>query len=244
MAAPAVEVINLSKRFFVRHERLPSIKRLFTRMLRPFPTETVWALHEVGLNLAPGEAIGIVGRNGSGKSTLLRIIAGIIVPTSGAIVTRGLAAGLFELAAGFHPELSGFDNVRLVGALMGHTPKEVAAQVDDIVAFSELEEFIDVPVKSYSSGMALRLGFSIAVAFQPRILLVDEVLAVADAHFQNRVYNRLRELQEAGSAVILVAHDMSVVREMCARTVWLDGGRLRADGDTDEVIEEYLSEAV
>lgn len=240
MSAPVIEVRELSKRFSVRHERLPSLKRQFTRLLRPFPTETLWALREVSLSVAGGEAVGLIGHNGSGKSTLLRMIAGIFVPTSGTVRVAGKAGGLFELAAGFNPELSGLDNISLSGALMGYSRHEVTRRTPDIIEFSELGEFIDVPVKTYSSGMALRLGFAVASAFEPEALLVDEVLAVADEHFQRKAYRRLRELRDRGHAVVVVSHEMAAIHDLCPRAVWLDGGRVCADGPTDEVIARYM----
>lgn len=242
MSTPAIQVRDLSKRFHVRHERRPSLKSMFTRLLRPFPSHTLWALREVTLDIAPGEAVGLIGHNGSGKSTLLRIIAGIFRPTLGSVAVRGRAAGVFELAAGFHPELSGRDNIRLSGALMGLPRRTVQTHLDAIVEFAELAEFVDVPVKTYSSGMALRLGLAIATAFEPEVLLVDEALAVADEHFQRKTYRRLRSLQQRGSAVVLVSHELTAVRELCPRTVWLEHGRLVADGPTTEVVEQYMAQ--
>lgn len=242
MPRPAVEVSGVRKRFHVRHERRPSVKRFFVRLLRPFPHEVLWALEDIDLTVDPGETVGLIGSNGSGKSTLLRLIAGIIIPTEGTLTIRGRSGGLFELAAGFHPELNGRDNIQLSGALMGYSRAEVAAKVESIAEFSELGEFLDVPVKSYSSGMALRLGFAIAVTFEPDVLLVDEVLAVADARFQAKAYDNLRRQQDRGSAVILVSHEMAAIREMCSRAVWLEQGRIRADGPADDVIRSYLAD--
>ncbi len=243
MSEAAVEVRSLSKKFIVRHERRPSVKRLFTRLLRPFPSNVLWALRGISLSIEPGQAVGLIGENGSGKSTLLRIVAGILRPTEGSVHVRGRAGGLFELAAGFHPELSGRDNIWLSGALMGYSPRQVAERFDTIVEFSEMADFIDIPVKSYSSGMALRVGFAIAVAFEPEVLLVDEVLAVADAHFQRKAYGHLRRLQERGTALIIVSHETAAIRGTCSRALWLDHGQLRRDGDTNEVLDEYLAYA-
>lgn len=240
MSAPVIEVRELSKRFNVRHERLPSLKRQFTRLLRPFSTAVLWALRDINLTVSAGEAVGLIGHNGSGKSTLLRMIAGIFVPTSGAVSVAGHAGGLFELAAGFNPELSGLDNISLSGALMGYSRREVTARIPQIVEFSELGEFVDVPVKTYSSGMALRLGFAVASAFEPEALLVDEVLAVADEHFQRKAYRRLRQLRDAGHAVVVVSHEMAAIHDLCPRAVWLDGGHVRDDGPTDQVITHYM----
>jgi len=243
MAEAIITVTELSKRFFVRHERRPSVKSAALRILRPFPTDVLWALREVSFAVAPGEAVGLVGSNGSGKSTLLRLIAGIFRPTSGTITMRGRAGGLFELAAGFHPELTGAENIRLSGALLGFSPRAVAERWDEIAEFSELGDFLDVRVKHYSSGMGLRLGFAVAVVWQPQALLVDEVLAVADAHFQQKVYQRLRQEQAQGRAILLVSHEMTAIREMTQRVLWLEQGRIEADGPTDEVIAQYLAHA-
>ncbi len=241
MPEPAVFAQNLGKRFFVRHEHHVSVKRAVLRMLRPYPTDVLWALRGVNLQAAPGEAVGLIGRNGCGKSTLLRVLGGIFRPTEGTIGVSGRAGGLFELAAGFHPELTGRDNIRLSGALLGFSPRQVAAKYDEIAHFSELGDFLDVRVKHYSSGMGLRLGFAIAVAWEPQVLLVDEVLAVADAHFQHHAYDRLRQLQQQGRSILMVSHEMPAIREMCSRVLWLDEGRIRADGDPEAVIQEYLA---
>lgn len=242
MPAPVVEARGLCKEFRVRHERLPSVKRLFTGLLRRFPTETLWALRDVNLSVDAGDAVGIVGHNGSGKSTLLRVIAGVFRPTQGEVIVRGRVGGLFELAAGFNLELSGRDNIFLSGSLMGYGPATVRRCFDAIVDFSELGDFIDVPVKTYSSGMGLRLGFAIAIAFEPEVLLVDEVLAVADEHFQRKAYRALRQLQQRGSAVLMVSHELHAIQELCPRAVWLEQGRVQADGPTDAVIARYLAQ--
>ncbi len=241
MGQPVVEISHLCKEFRVRQERLPSVKRFFAQMLRPFPSRKMSALEDVSFSISPGEAVGIIGHNGCGKSTLLRLMAGIYTPTRGSLHVHGRAGGLFELAAGFHPELTGRDNIFLSAALMGYPRALVRDRFDSIVEFSELEEFIDVPAKTYSSGMALRLGFSIAIAFEPEVLLVDEVLAVADEHFQRKARRALRRAREHGSAVVLVSHEMASIREACPRVIWLDHGRLLADGDGGSVIDQYLA---
>ena len=241
MSNPIVEAVDLRKRYVVRHERRQSLKRRLLRILRPYPTEKLWVLKGVSFSVSPGEAVGVIGGNGAGKSTLLRLVAGIIVPTEGDLRVRGRAGGLFELAAGFHPELNGRDNIFLSGALMGYGPRTVNRRLDAIVEFSELGDFIDIPVKTYSSGMALRLGFAIAVAFEPDVLLVDEVLAVADERFQRRAYKELRRLQESGKALLLVSHEMTAIRDMCERAVWLDEGQVQADGEAGDVIDQYLA---
>jgi len=242
MSQAVVEVRNLAKKYHVRHERMPSIKRAVVRVFRPYPTEVLWALRDVSFSAGSGESVGIIGSNGSGKSTLLRLIAGILVPTDGEITVRGAAGGLFELAAGFHPELSGADNILLSGALMGYSRRQVEDRYQDIVAFSELADFIDVPVKTYSSGMSLRLGFATAIAFEPQVLLVDEVLAVADEHFQRKAYGHLARLRDKGSTLFMVSHELASIERHCTRAIWLEKGKIRADGPTEEVVGAYLAE--
>lgn len=242
MSEPTVVVRNLSKQYLVRHERMPSLKRRVVSLFRPFPTERLAVLEGVTFAVDAGESVGVIGSNGAGKSTLLRLIAGILVPTSGTVRVQGRTGGLFELAAGFNPELSGQDNIFLSGALMGYGPMAVRRRLAAIVEFSELVDFLDLPVKSYSSGMALRLGFAIAVAFEPEVLLVDEVLAVADEHFQRKAYAELQRLQAQGSALFMVSHELNAVRQLCERVLWLDQGRLKADGPAAAVVDRYLAE--
>jgi ABC-type polysaccharide/polyol phosphate transport system ATPase subunit len=239
----SIEIRDLSKQFRLRHERQVSLKRMVLRLFRPYPTDVMWALQGLSLQIRRGETVGIIGSNGSGKSTLLRVLAGVYPPTSGEVHVYGRTGGLYELGVGFHPELSGVDNVRLAGALMGHTPGAVREKMPDIEEFCELGDFLTVPVKAYSSGMALRLGFAIAINFAPDILLVDEILAAGDAHFQHRAYQRLRKLQADGSTLVMVSHEMSALRTMCSRIVWLERGQLVRDGAVDEVIDAYLEQA-
>ena len=239
----SIEITDLSKMFRLRHERQVSLKRMVLRMFRPYPTDILWALQGVSLRIRRGETVGIIGSNGSGKSTLLRILAGLYPPTSGHIRIRGRTGGLYELGVGFQPELSGADNIRLAGALMGLTPKVVREKTPEIEEFCELGDFLMVPVKAYSSGMSLRLGFAIAISFAPEILLVDEILSAGDAQFQHRAYQRLRQLQAQGSTLVMVSHEMAALRAMCPRVIWLEHGKLIRDGAADEVIEEYLEQA-
>lgn len=243
MSELSIEITDLSKKFRLRHERQVSLKRMVLRMFRPYPTDVLWALQDVSLKIHRGETVGIIGSNGSGKSTLLRILAGLYPPTSGHIRIHGRTGGLYELGVGFQPELSGVDNIRLAGALMGLTPKVVREKTPDIEEFCELGDFLTVPVKAYSSGMSLRLGFAIAINFAPDILLVDEILSAGDAHFQHRAYQRLRQLQAEGSTLVMVSHEMAALRAMCSRIIWLEHGMVVRDGGVDEVIEEYLEQA-
>jgi len=183
--------------------------------------------------------VGIVGANGSGKSTLLKLLAGILRPTEGEVEVRGRMAALLELGAGFHPELTGRENVEIAGLLLGLSRKEVAARFDAIVRFAELEEFLDAPLRTYSSGMAVRLGFSIAAHSDPDVLLVDEVLAVGDEAFAHRSLEKFAEFERAGKTILLVSHDLSLVAERCRRALWLDGGRVAADGPARDTVARY-----
>jgi ABC-type polysaccharide/polyol phosphate transport system ATPase subunit len=199
----------------------------------------VVALEDVSFSVARGETLGVVGSNGSGKSTLLKLLAGIVRPTRGSIEVRGRLAALLELGAGFHPEISGRENIEITGLLLGLTKKEIAARFDDVVRFAGVEEFLDAPVKTYSSGMAVRLGFAIAAHSDPEVLLVDEVLAVGDEAFAHRALEKFSEFERAGKTLVFVSHDLSLVAERCRRTIWLEHGRLAADGPSGEVVARY-----
>ncbi len=203
------------------------------------PDQAVPALTNVSFLVAPGETVGVVGANGSGKSTLLKLLAGVLQPTSGTVSVRGRLAALLELGAGVHPEISGRENVLINGLLLGLTKREIAGRFDRIVRFAELEEFIDAPVKTYSSGMAVRLGFSIAAHCDPDVLLVDEVLAVGDEAFARRSLEKFSEFERAGKTLLFVSHDLGLVIERCRRALWLDAGRLAADGPSGETVARY-----
>ncbi|HEY6064961.1 MAG TPA: ABC transporter ATP-binding protein [Thermoanaerobaculia bacterium] len=203
------------------------------------PDQAVPALTDVSFDVAAGEAVGIVGANGSGKSTLLKLLAGVLRPTSGTIAVDGRLAALLELGAGFHPEISGRGNVLINGLLLGLTKREIANRFEDIVRFAEIEEFIDAPVKTYSSGMAVRLGFSVAAHCDPDILLVDEVLAVGDEAFAHRSLEKFSEFERAGKTLLFVSHDLGLVVERCRRAIWLDRGRVAADGPAAETVALY-----
>ncbi len=202
--------------------------------------ETIWALKEVSLEIPPGEVVGIIGRNGAGKSTLLKILARITDPTEGTAEIRGRVGSLLEVGTGFHPELTGRENIFLSGAILGMTAAETRRKFDEIVAFAEMEPFLDTPVKYYSSGMYTRLAFAVAAHREPEILLVDEVLAVGDAAFQKKCLGKMGEVVHSGRTILFVSHNMGAVRRLCARTIWLHAGRLRAYGDTEEVVTDYL----
>jgi ABC-type polysaccharide/polyol phosphate transport system ATPase subunit len=237
-----VEVNNLKKQFVVRHEGRSSLKHMIVRLLRPYPHEPFWALKGVDLQVRGGEIVGLIGVNGSGKSTLLRIIAGIYVPTSGEVTVRGHVGAMFELESGFNLELTGVENALLSGLLMGYRRKDVVDALSLVEEASELDKFLDVPVKTYSSGMKFRLGFGIALAFRPEVLLVDEVMAAADEAFQRTVYERLHEFSDAGSAVTIVSHELDAVRKHCDRVAWVHEGLIRGVGPTEPMLEAYLAE--
>ncbi|HEX2164915.1 MAG TPA: ABC transporter ATP-binding protein [Thermoanaerobaculia bacterium] len=208
-------------------------------MKRALIYEKLWALRGVDLHVLAGERLGIIGRNGAGKSSLLKVVSGVLKPTEGRVETRGHLAPILELGTGFDYELTGLENIYLNALLLGRTRREIDERVADVVAFSELGDFIHSPIRNYSSGMIARLGFSIATAWVPDVLILDEVLAVGDAHFIAKSRQRLAELRAAGTALLLVSHDLDSVRETCDRCVWIDGGRVAAEGPTDEVVERY-----
>lgn len=239
-----IDVEGVSKKFKIHHERNQSLKE---RLLHPRSgtTEVFDALIDINFRVSTNETVGILGHNGSGKSTLLKCICGVLQPTSGEIRLRGNLAALLELGAGFQTELSGRDNVYLYGAMLGFSKKMVDAIFDDIVAFSEIEHFIDTQVKFYSSGMYVRLAFAVAVNVNPDILVVDEVLAVGDERFQAKCIDRIRTFQEEGRSILLVTHQADQVRALCDRAIVLDGGRMVANGPVQEslrIFREHLLE--
>ena len=251
MSEPAIEVENLSKLYklgHLAHQR--SVRdavhhglRLIWRRLRwntRMNREEFWALKDVGFEIARGEVVGIIGRNGAGKSTLLKILSRITEPTTGQITLRGRVASLLEVGTGFHPELSGRDNIFLNGAINGLTKAEINERFDRIVEFAEVSRFLDTPVKRYSSGMYVRLAFAVAAHLEPDILIVDEVLAVGDATFQKKCLGKIREVsREEGRTVLFVSHNLSSVRQLCSRALLLEQGRVRFDGTPSEAITAY-----
>ena len=226
---------------YLKHP-LVKLKRLVNVILGKNRNEIFWALQDINFAVNRGEAIGIIGPNGAGKSTLLKILSRITPPTTGEIILRGRVASLLEVGTGFHPELSGRENIYLNGAILGMTKKEIAKKFDAIVQFSGVEQFIDTPVKRYSSGMYIRLAFAIAAHIEPDILIVDEVLAVGDAEFQRKCLGKMDEVARVGGRTVLfVSHNMAAVSRLCVKTILLDKGKVIACGDTDEVIGKYLS---
>lgn len=241
MAEPAIVVDGVSKRFRLYHERNHTLKAAVLRGGRA-RYEEFWALRDVSLEIEAGKTFGLVGENGSGKSTLLKCIAKILRPEKGRIRTQGKMAALLELGSGFHPELSGRENVFLNGSILGLSKRDLTARFDDIVSFAGLERFIDQPVKNYSSGMYVRLGFSIAINVDPDILLVDEVLAVGDAVFQRRCNEKFADFRRAGKTVVIVSHAADAMRTMCDKVAWLQDGRVVSEGRPEEIVDHYVDE--
>jgi ABC-type polysaccharide/polyol phosphate transport system ATPase subunit len=243
---PAIQVRDVRKiyRRYGRRRQFATLKSAFLsgRVLRDLrPDETFEALKGVTFDVEQGKTFGIVGRNGSGKSTMLKLIAGIGRPTAGTVQVRGRVSALIELGAGFHPEISGRENVYINGMMLGLTKREIAARFDDIVAFAELEDFIDAPVKTYSSGMYMRLGFAVAIHVDPDVLLVDEVLAVGDESFTHKCLDKFAEFRRRGRTVLLVTHSLDLVTRFCDEALWLDGGAIKAQGDPKRVVDAYLT---
>ena len=239
MTTWAVRVKDVSKRFRLYHERNQTLKSAILRG-RTSRHEDFWALKDISFDVATGETHGLIGSNGSGKSTLLKCLAKIYWPTSGTIDYRGRMASLLEVGSGFHLELSGRENIYLNGSILGMSKKDIDSKFDDIVDFSGVERFLDQPVKNYSSGMYVRLGFSIAINVEPDILVVDEVLSVGDEEFQRKSFHKFRELKKQGKTIILVTHAMPVVRDLCDSVTWLNNGVLEETGPAERVVEAYL----
>jgi len=237
MSAAAVEVAHITKRFRRYKQKPTSLKARLTR--RRIEAEEFLALDDVSCTIQPGSTMGLVGPNGSGKTTLLKIIAGILRPSSGTVTTRGRIAALLELGAGFHQELTGRENVYLNASILGLSKRETDVVFDDIVAFAELEDFIDTQVKFYSSGMFVRLGFAVAVHVNPEILLIDEVLAVGDEGFQQKCLRRVNSLKEEGRTIIFVTHVVDQVRQICSEAMMLKKGLVHAAGNAEDVVREY-----
>jgi len=235
----AISLDKVSKSFDLIREKHLSLKSALLS-LRRVRAQRVLGLNEITLAVRHGETLAIVGKNGSGKSTLLRIIGRVYRPSSGTVEVRGRMSTMLALAAGFHPELTGRENINFNGAIMGLSAADMRDKIHKIIDFSELNDFIDSPVKTYSDGMLMRLGFSIAVETDPDILLIDEVLAVGDAEFQEKCYDRIDAFKQAGRTIVFVTHDLDAARKVASRTVWMTAGQICADGDTMQVIDQYL----
>lgn len=246
--APIVDMRDVSKRFQMRNEEGRSFQDAFINLFRKLrgqnlgPQKTdFWPLRQVSLQVYPGESLGIIGPNGSGKSTLLKLLAGIIEPTKGIIIVNGRVSALLELGAGFHPDLTGRENIFLNGSMYGLSKSEIQARLDEIIEFSELGKFIDMPIKHYSSGMYVRLGFAVAIHTKPDLLLVDEVLAVGDAAFQNKCLRAIHEYRRAGGTLILVSHDLGTIQSVCDRAIWYEDGGIQSEGHPTQVVMDYLN---
>jgi lipopolysaccharide transport system ATP-binding protein len=253
---PAVQIENLSKRYTITHKSgnrdglrhaLESAVRQPLAWIRSAReqrqrSEDFWALRHVSLEIQPGEVVGIIGRNGAGKSTLLKLLSRITVPTEGRIRINGRVASLLEVGTGFHQELTGRENIFLNGAILGMSRSEIVRKFDEIVAFSEVEEFLDVPVKRYSSGMYVRLAFAVAAHLEPEILIIDEVLAVGDVAFQKKCLGKMGSFAESGRTVLFVSHNMEAVRGLCQRCVWMKQGAVHQDGESNTVLADYFND--
>lgn len=255
MANPVVSIENLSKRYVIGHQTDPNdgLRHIVERMLRApgrllrgqrvrsRTVEEFWALRDVSFDIAQGEVVGIIGRNGAGKSTMLKILSRITEPTEGRVRLRGRVASLLEVGTGFHPELTGRENVFLNGAILGMGRQEIRRKFDEIVAFADIEKFLDTPVKRYSSGMYVRLAFAVAAHLEPEILIIDEVLAVGDAAFQKKCLGKMGEVAKGGRTVLFVSHNMATISALCSRAVMLRDGCLVANGPVEEVVQDYLA---
>lgn len=250
MSESVIQVRGLSKRYRVgERERYLALRdvlaRVFTfRRSRRQPDDYLWAVRDIDFDVSRGEVVGLIGRNGAGKTTLLKLLSRITRPTSGYAEVHGRIGSLLEVGTGFHPELTGRENIYLSGAILGMTRKEIRAKHDAIVEFADVERFLDTPLKHYSSGMQMRLAFAVAAHLEPEILLVDEVLAVGDLEFQRKCLGKMAEVSRSGRTIVFVSHQMGQVRRLCERVIWFDAGRIRQSGPTGEVVAAYESSAL
>lgn len=235
-----IEVKNVTMKFRMSDEPINSLKEIFTHTLSgKLKFNEFLALDDVSFNLEKGKTLGLIGKNGAGKSTTLKLISGILKPTSGTIATYGNVVPMLELGAGFDLELTGKENIYLNGAILGYSKEYLESKYDEIVEFAEIQDFIDMPIRNYSSGMMARLAFSIASVVQPEILIVDEILAVGDVAFQEKSFNRMKELMSGGATVLFVSHDLDKIEEMCDEVIWLDHGRILMQGEAKEVCNAF-----
>ena len=237
----AIEIRNMTKKFRTYKDKQKTLKEMLTRR-RGEVIENV-ILDDISLDIKKGETVALIGTNGSGKSTLLKIMTKILYPNSGTVETNGKLTSLLELGAGFHPDFTGRENIYFNAAIFGLSHDEIDKRIDDIIAFSELGDFIDEPVRTYSSGMYMRLAFSVAINVDAEILLIDEILAVGDQHFQNKCFDKLEELRDSDKTIVIVSHSLGVVKVLCSRAVWIYKGKLRLDGDPTYVISKYLEQS-
>lgn len=240
----AIELTEVAVQYRVPTERIDTLKEHVIRRLlrRRVEYRDIWALRGVSLEVNRGKALGIVGRNGAGKSTLLKVIAGILRPTCGRVWVRGKMSALIELGGGFHPELTGRENIYLKGALLGFSRSQMERKVDSIVDFSDLADFIDSPLRTYSSGMTARLGFAVATDVEPDVLIIDEILSVGDESFRRKSLKRMQQFLDNGTTILFVSHSMNAVESICTQAIWLDAGQIQMSGSVEEVIERYVAE--
>ena len=238
---PVISITDVSVHYRVPKEPISSIKEFVIRKLKgEVQYQEFMALDAVDFDVYKGETVGVIGPNGAGKSTLLKVVSRVLRPTYGRVKTRGRISPLLELGAGFDPELTGRENIYLNSMILGFSRKQIDGLFDKIVSFSGLEEFIDAPLRTYSTGMMARLGFAVATEVQPEILIIDEILSVGDADFQMRSSERIRSFQKSGATILIVSHSPSDILELCSRVIWLDHGRVRAEGQPEEVVDRYL----
>lgn len=237
-----ISVENVSMYYKMSYDKVNSIKEYFTKLIKgELKYEEFHALSNVSFNVEKGEVIGIIGHNGAGKSTILKVISGILKPTEGSVKVNGNIVPMLELGSGFDYDLTGKENIFLNGAILGYSEKFLKSKYNEIVEFSELDKFIDIPIRNYSSGMLMRLAFSIATVVNPEILIVDEILAVGDANFQEKSKARMLELMAGGTTVLFVSHSIEQIKELCNRVIWLDHGKIKKIGSTEEVCTEYIN---
>lgn len=235
-----LKIDDVSMRFRMANDRITSIKEMTTQLLRrKVEFKDFWALQHVSFEVKRGEVMGLIGRNGAGKSTMLKIISGILKPTQGSVFRGGGIVPMLELGSGFDYDLTGRENIYLNGAILGYSKAYLQSKYDDILEFSELDEFINMPIRNYSSGMLMRLAFSIATVVNPEILIVDEILSVGDENFQKKSYARMMELMQGGTTVLFVSHNLDQIRDMCNRVVWLDNHTVKMFGEVNEVCDAY-----
>ncbi len=235
----AISVKNVTKKFNVFFDKTNTIKEKLLFWNRTKNKEERTVLNDISLDIKKGEVVGLIGTNGSGKSTLLKLMTKIIYPNSGQITTNGKLTSLLELGAGFHPDFSGRENIYFNASIFGLTRKEIDDRLEQIIEFSELKDYIDNPVRTYSSGMYMRLAFSVAINVDAQILLVDEILSVGDQHFQEKCFKKIEELKAQGKTIVIVTHTMGAVQRFCTRAVWLYNGKIKMDGNPDDVVPEY-----
>lgn len=234
-----ISVNNVSKKFRIQHDKKFSLKEKILSIHKKKQFEEFWALKDISLQIPRGSTVGLIGKNGSGKSTLLKLLTKIIYPTQGNITTKGRVSSLLELGAGFHPDFTGLENIYNNAAIFGLTKREIDSRIKRIIEFSELERFIENPIRTYSSGMYARLAFSVAINVDADILLIDEVLAVGDINFQQKCFNKLEEIRNSNVTVVIVTHDLGTVQKICNYAVWINEGKISCEGDPDRVVETY-----